>query len=351
VSQQDVDPDPSPVLRCRGVTRRFGSTVAVDHLDLDVHRGELLAVLGPSGCGKTTALRLVAGLDVPDEGTIEVRGRIVADGRTATPPERRHIGMVFQDYALFPHLDVAANVAYGLARDDADRDATVEDALALVGLEGLGDRRPSQLSGGQQQRVALARALAPGPDLVLLDEPFSNLDAALREGVRTEVRDILKRAGATALFVTHDQDEALSLADRVAVLQAGRLHQVATPHELYTRPATRFVAEFVGDAEVLDGRRAGQFLVDTAVGRLGTVSRLEVADLAVVVRPEAVRVHRHGTPNATVADAVFFGHDQLLTIDLDEGPRLRSRTSADVLVVAGDRVRVGVDTKVVTYPA
>ena len=344
-------PDDAPVLRCRGVTKGFGSVVAVDAVDLDVRRGELLAVLGPSGCGKTTLLRLVAGLEVPDAGTIEVRGRTVADGRRAVPPEGRHIGMVFQDYALFPHLDVAANVAYGLRRGDEDRADTVEQALALVGLEGLGARRPAQLSGGQQQRVALARALAPSPDLVLLDEPFSNLDAALRDQVRTEVREILQRAGATALFVTHDQDEALSLADRVAVLQAGRLHQLATPHELYRRPATRFVAEFVGDAEVLAGRRAGQYLVDTPIGRLGTLVRLEDAEQAVVVRPEAVSVRRHGEPNATVEQVVFFGHDQVVTLRLDSGPELRARTGPDVEVGPGDRVRAGVDGKVVTYPA
>jgi iron(III) transport system ATP-binding protein len=340
-----------PVLRCRGVTRRFGDVVAVDDLDLDVARGELLAVLGPSGCGKTTLLRLVAGLEVPDDGRIEVRGRVVADGRRAVPPEQRRIGMVFQDYALFPHLDVAANVAYGLRRSHEDRDATVQQALRLVGLEGLGSRRPAQLSGGQQQRVALARALAPSPDLVLLDEPFSNLDAALRDAVRREVRDILRRAGATALFVTHDQDEALSLADRVAVLDAGRLHQVAEPHELYRSPATRFVAEFVGDAEVLDGRRAGQFLVDTAIGRLGTLVRLEAASQAVVVRPEAVTVHRHGELNATVDDVVYFGHDQVVSLRLDAGPVLQARTPPDVVVATGDRVRARVEGKVVTYPA
>lgn len=345
------DPGTGTVLRMRGVTRRFGDTVAVDGLDLDVRRGELLALLGPSGCGKTTALRLIAGLDVPDAGTIEVRGRVVADGGRAVPAEQRHLGMVFQDYALFPHLDVGANVAYGLDRRAPGTHDAVRRALALVGLDGLGDRRPAALSGGQQQRVALARALAPSPDLVLLDEPFSNLDAALRDSVRTEVRDILRRAGATALFVTHDQDEALSLADRVAVMRFGRLHQLDTPRQLYHRPATRFVAEFVGDADVLAGTRAGQRLVDTPIGRLGTVERLGTAQVAVVVRPEAVRVRRHGAINATVADVVFFGHDQLLTLDLDGGATLRSRTTSQVEVTPGDRVAVGVDGKVMTYPA
>ncbi|MFT5564778.1 MAG: iron(III) transport system ATP-binding protein [Myxococcota bacterium] len=340
-----------PVLQLRGLTRRFGDVAALDGLDLDVARGELLAILGPSGCGKTTALRLVAGLDMPDAGTITLDGEVVADGRRSVPPEQRRIGMVFQDYALFGHLSVAENVGYGIARRAPGRAVQVADALALVGLTEQADRRPSQLSGGQQQRVALARALAPQPGVVLLDEPFSNLDAALRDQVRREVRDILQRANATALFVTHDQEEALSTADRVAVIRAGTLHQVATPSELYAAPATRFVAEFVGHADVVDGVRAGRYLVDTPVGRLTSATALGTTALAVVIRPEQLTVSAMGQTTGTVADVTYFGHDQLISVTLDSGPVLRVRAMPDVTVRRADRVRVAVTGPVVTFPA
>ena len=218
-------------VRCRGLTKIFGAVRAVDDMSLDVDPGEIVALLGPSGCGKTTFLRLIAGFERPDAGSVLLADEEVAGPGRFLPPERRRIGMVFQDYALFPHLSVADNVAFGLARRrrlsarGAHRDAaeSVGRLLALVGLEGLGARLPHEISGGQQQRVALARALAPAPAVVLLDEPFSNLDATLRAEVRAEVRGILREAGATAVFVTHDQEEALSLADRVAVMRAGHL--------------------------------------------------------------------------------------------------------------------------------
>ncbi len=338
------------VLRLRGLTRRYGDTIALDGLDLDVQRGELLAMLGPSGCGKTTALRLVAGLDVPDGGSIELDGRVVAEEGRSVPPEQRHIGMVFQDHALFGHLSVAENVGYGLRRDTENRQQRIDEALALVGLSSYGARRPSQLSGGQQQRVALARALAPRPDVVLLDEPFSSLDAALRETVRREVREILRRADATALFVTHDQQEALSTADRVAVLRDGRLHQVATPSELYARPATRFVAEFVGDADIIEGDRAGRFLLDTAIGRLSTLDPLEGPRHGAVLRPELLALDTLGTSNAVVEDITYLGHGLLIGLAVDGGPRLRARTSPQVPFVRGDRLRAAVTGKVVTFP-
>ena len=233
-------PERSVALRCTGIAKRFGDTVVVDDLDLMAHTGEIVALLGPSGCGKTTTLRLIAGFEAQDSGTIEIGGRLVAGpspGR-GEPPERRRVGMVFQDYALFPHLSVGKNVAFGLTRDQ-ERNGQVEAALETVGLPDFAGRMPHELSGGQQQRVALARALAPGPDVILLDEPFSNLDAALRASVRAEVRQILSRAKATALLVTHDQEEALSLADRVAVMWDGHVVQSATPETLYHRPVSR----------------------------------------------------------------------------------------------------------------
>jgi iron(III) transport system ATP-binding protein len=337
-------------LRCRGVSKRFGRTIAVDDLDLDVPRGTVTALLGPSGCGKTTALRLVAGLEVPDAGTIEIHGREVAGPDGAVPPERRRIGMVFQDYALFPHLDVVGNVAYGLTGDRSARRRRALGALELVGLAHLADRTVTALSGGQQQRVALARALAPEPELVLLDEPFSNLDAALRATVREDVREILRAAGATAVFVTHDQEEALSLADEVAVMTDGRIHQVAPPDVLYQHPATRFVAEFVGDADVLPGRRAGQYLVDTSVGRLRTRERVDSDEAAVVIRPEALHLSTRGEGNATVDAVTYFGHDQLVAVRLDDGTVLRSRQGPGLRVDRGDRVRTEVHGSVVVFP-
>ena len=214
-------------VRVRGLRRAFGDVVAVDDVDLDVRPGEMLTVLGPSGCGKTTVLRLIAGLDRPDAGTIEIGGRRVAGPGASIPPERRRVGMVFQDVALFPHLSVRDNIGYGLRRDP-DRAVRIGELLELIDLPDAGDRMPHQLSGGMQQRVAVARALAPRPDVVLLDEPFSSLDAALRTQLRGDVREILRAAGTAAVFVTHDQDEALTLGDRMAVMVRGHVEQVAT---------------------------------------------------------------------------------------------------------------------------
>jgi iron(III) transport system ATP-binding protein len=343
----------APALLCVGLDKRFGSTVAVDGVDLEVPRGSLTALLGPSGCGKTTVLRMVAGLTTPDAGRIVIDGRPVTDAGVAVPPERRHVGMVFQDYALFPHLSVARNVGYGLAGlGRQDRRDRVAEALDLVGLGGLGHRLPTQLSGGQQQRVALARALAPRPDLILLDEPFSNLDAALRATVREDVRAILRAADQTAVFVTHDQEEALSLADRVAVMHEGRIHQIADPQTLYTAPSTRFVAEFVGEADVLPGRRAGRYLVDTPIGRLATARPLDATAVAVVVRPEALRLRPDADGCGTVTAISYFGHDQLVAVEV-EGPEgtqlLRARRGPRLDLDRGDRVRLEVDGPVITF--
>ena len=244
----------TPMIELRRVAKRFGHVEAVRDADLAVQRGELLAVLGPSGCGKTTMLRLVAGFEEPDAGEVRVDDRVVA-GSGWVPPERRHVGMVFQDYALFPHLSVADNVGYGLPR--RGRVARVAEVLDLVGLGGLERRHPHELSGGQQQRVALARALAPQPAVVLLDEPWSNIDPLLRGAMRDDIARILRTAGVTVVLVTHDQEEAFSLADRIALMDAGRIAQVGTPEEMYYRPASRRVAEFVGATNFVAAGRRG----------------------------------------------------------------------------------------------
>jgi iron(III) transport system ATP-binding protein len=337
-------------LVCTGLRRSFGGTVAVDGVDLRVPRGSLTALLGPSGCGKTTVLRMIAGLLDPDEGEITIHGRLVTGPRVAVRPERRNVGMVFQDYALFPHLNVAQNVAFGLgAWPRRERRRRVAEVLDLVGLADLGRRLPTALSGGQQQRVALARALAPEPDLILLDEPFSNLDAALRASVREDVRTILRRANQTAIFVTHDQEEALSLVDRVAVMKDGRVHQFADPQTLYTEPATRFVAEFVGEADVLPGTRAGRYLVDTPVGRLPTSRPLVGDDVSVMVRPESLRLRPSATGSGVVAAISYFGHDQLVLVELPDGHQLRARRGPRLDIQRGDRVELQVDGPVVPF--
>lgn len=238
------------MLEVRSLTKRFGSVIAVEDFSLAVPEGEVLALLGPSGCGKTTALRIVAGLERPDAGRVFLAGRDATDW----PPEKRGVGLVFQSYALFPHLSVGANVAYGLRFRRGDRKRRVRELLALVGLAGYERRKPHQLSAGQQQRVALARALAPEPRVLLLDEPLSALDAALRKDLRAELRALLGKLGMTALYVTHDQEEALALADRVAVMREGKLEQVAPPEELYAKPRSPFVASFLGRANLWPGR-------------------------------------------------------------------------------------------------
>jgi len=338
-------------LHCRGVSRRFGSTLAVDAVDLEVPTGSFTSLLGPSGCGKTTLLRIIAGLERPDTGTVEVDGRQVDGPSGHVAPEDRSVGMVFQAHALFPHLDVGRNVAFGLR--DLARDARarrVIEVLELVGLSGLEQRMPSQLSGGQQQRVALARAIAPSPSLLLLDEPFSSLDAALRASVREEVRAILHAAGQTALLVTHDQEEALSITDRVGVMFDGRLHQVADPETLYREPATREVASFVGDADLVPGTRAASFMVDTAFGRLPTASPVTSDRVTVVVRPESVVLRASADGEATVRHVTFFGHDTLVEVTLEDGTSLRSRSGPAARLERGQRVRASVTGNVVTFP-
>ncbi|MGH2740749.1 MAG: ABC transporter ATP-binding protein [Actinomycetota bacterium] len=334
------------VLRVEGLYKRFGAVVALDGFDLRVRRGALMALLGPSGCGKTTALRVIAGFERPEGGKVWVGDRLATGEKTLLPPERRRIGMVFQDWALFPHLDVWGNVAFGLPRGRQDR---LREVLGLVDLVGMERRMPHELSGGQQQRVALARALAPGPEVILLDEPFSNLDAALRARVRAEVRAVLRRASATAVFVTHDQEEALSVADELAVMEAGRVLQVGTPEEVYAAPASRRVAGLLGDANFFPGRvEWGR--VATPLGVLPAGDGVD-GPAEVMIRPEWVRVEPDPDGQCVVSEVEFYGHDHLVRVDLPDGSVLRSRAfGLHPELRPGTRVRVRVDAPPTLFP-
>jgi iron(III) transport system ATP-binding protein len=302
----------------RGVSKSFGALQAVREVSLEIERGELMAVLGPSGCGKTTLLRTIAGFERPDAGSVAVGDEVVAGSGRFVPPERRRIGMVFQDYALFPHLTVRANVAFGLAaRRRDERDPVTLRTLELVGLQHKADRYPHELSGGERQRVALARAMAPGPALVLLDEPFSSLDASLRAGLRREVELILRDAEATALLVTHDQEEALSLADRLAVMREGRIVQVGAPEEVYLRPASRWAAQFVGEVNVLSGVAHGSG-VETELGVFDLRAPAS-GSVHVAVRPEQLELRADHDGNAEVVAREFRGHDVLYRLRHEAG--------------------------------
>jgi iron(III) transport system ATP-binding protein len=328
---------------------------AVSGLSFTVRRGEILALLGPSGCGKTTTLRLIAGFEVPDEGTITIGDRTVADaasGRAPVPPEERGVGIVFQDYALFPHLTVGENVAFGLhrlARDERQRRAV--DVLRLVDLEALTRRYPHELSGGQQQRVALARALAPAPALMLLDEPFSNLDADLRSQMREEVENVLRSTGTTAIFVTHDQEEAFTIADRVGVLADGRLEQLAEPEVIYHQPATTFVAAFVGAADFLPGEVTADGIV-TEVGVFpNTAGQPPGQKVDVMIRPDDVTFSVRAEGTATILKRSFRGSETLYCLGLPSGRRLFSSQPSAAAFTTGLRVHVQVHAlHVVTFP-
>jgi iron(III) transport system ATP-binding protein len=338
-----------PAVSTTALSKRFGPIVAVDDVALEVPRGEILALLGPSGCGKTTFLRLIAGFERPDAGTISLGGRTVSENGTFLAPEKRHVGVVFQDYALFPHLCVGDNVAFGVK--DPDCAARVRDVLHLVGLTGQSDRFPHELSGGQQQRVALARALAPRPELILLDEPFSNLDATLRQQIRTEVREILRRASATAIFVTHDQEEALSLADRIAIMADGRILQVATPEMIYTSPDDLFVANFVGGANIVGGMSDGHD-VTCPLGAIRPLHPAPPGPVMLVVRPESLRLRTDPKGDAVVVGSTYYGHDQTVKVRLRDGEVVDVRTGTARFFEVDDRVEVTVvPDEVLAFPS
>jgi ABC-type Fe3+/spermidine/putrescine transport system ATPase subunit len=333
-------------LQLENLTKRFDGTLAVDDLSLTIERGEMLALLGPSGSGKTTTLRLLAGFEVPDRGRVVVEGEDV----TRVEPVARRFGMVFQHYALFPHLDVGQNLAFGLeslgvSGDELER--RVARALTLVDMTGFERRRIGQLSGGQQQRVALARALAPEPRVLLLDEPLSNLDPSLRERTRREIRELIRRVGITTVLVTHEQDEAFDLGDRVAVLRGGRLEQVGTPEELYALPANEFVAAFVGRSSAIDvkvigpGGRGSRVSVEGVEWVLTDTNDAPIGPALMVVRPEALRLMPPvpGALAGTVTARRFTGSSSLFTILTDGGASLEV-TGPPRSVSAGERVGV-----------
>ncbi len=336
-----------PLLSVSCLSKRYdaGGLPVVNGLSLDVAAGELVALLGPSGCGKTTALRCVAGFLRPDRGTIRLGDRVLDDDDGPhVPAEKRGIGVVFQESALFPHLSVRDNVAFGLRSwSRSDRTARVAEVLKLVGLTGLEARMPNALSGGQQQRVALARALAPRPRLLLLDEPFSSLDELLRAEMRMEVRAALRAEGATAILVTHDQEEALQMADRVAVMQGGRIEQVGTPEAVYTVPRTLFVAQFLGQTNLVLTHADG----DTAETALGHVRLHREAHGVVLValRPEHLALSAGETPDAgaksgNVSERLYRGHDVTYRVHLDGGVDCLVHTDNRAAFALGDRVTV-----------
>ena len=328
----------------------YGDTDVLNGVSLNVPRGSLVAVLGPSGCGKTTLLRAIAGLLPASSGTIRVGDRLLSSPHVQLAPEKRGVGWVPQDASLFPHLTVGENIGFGLPR--RERASRVAELASMVGLGALVDRSPSQLSGGQAQRVALARALAPRPDLVLLDEPFAALDPQLRGTLRMEVAELLREQQNTSLLVTHDQEEALSLADYVAVMRHGRILQWGTPADVYECPASAWVANFVGDTVELDARwRAGR--ADCALGALeaepaGGAEPIDGAPVRLLLRPEWLTLSDHGV-EATVSAVAYAGHDALVSLDLDAGLSVRARLASPALPRRGDRVTIGVRHRALAY--
>jgi putrescine transport system ATP-binding protein len=336
-----------PLLRIDAVVKKFGNFRAVDALSLDVHAGEFFALLGPSGCGKTTLLRMLAGFEVPDEGRILLNGRDIA----RVPPHQRPVNMMFQSYALFPHLSVQDNIAFGLKRagmPPADIDARVAEMVALVKLKGLEKRKPDQLSGGQRQRVALARSLARRPQLLLLDEPLAALDKKLRERTQLELMELQRRLGLTFIIVTHDQEEAMTMAGRIGVMDAGRLEQVATPRELYEAPRSRWIAEFVGDINLFEGTQdTAEISHLTMAPRLAIATRdagtiyvaeprekLTKSSVCVAIRPEKVKLSRRAPVSddtkalnrleGIVTDVSYLGGMTSYKVKLDGGAVIRS---------------------------
>ena len=325
-------------LECTQLTKQFDGIPAVKDVSLRIHNGGFLTLLGPSGCGKTTTLRLIAGFETPDSGKISVHQNDI----TALPIEKRRIGMVFQEYALFPHINVGENIAFGLQGNKHQKAQQIAHLLHLLGLDALQDRMPYQLSGGQQQRVALARALAPQPRVLLLDEPFSNLDATLRAQVRRDVKNILKETGITCVFVTHDQEEALSLSDQIAVMFEGQVFQISTPHEIYTQPATREVASFVGEANFIPATAHG----DTASSVFGQTQLLRTAhgQVDLLIRPETLQLEAdfYDDVSATIQWIDYYGHDQRIGILLKNGTPLIARLDPHTAYEVGQVVGVKV---------
>jgi iron(III) transport system ATP-binding protein len=347
-------------IRCTGITKSYGDahSPVLRGLDLEVPDGAVVTVLGESGSGKTTLLRMIAGFDRPDAGTIAVGEQVVDSADRFVPPERRRIGYVAQEGNLFPHLTVAKNIAFGLPRRERGT-ARVDELLDLVGLGGLGKRYPHQLSGGQQQRVALARALAPRPQVVLLDEPFSSLDAGLRASLRFDVMRILRQQQATTVFVTHDQQEALSVADMAGIVNDGQIRQFASPETLYTRPADPGIARFLGDANIVPGTTAAG-IVETAFGQLSLADGpgAPAGPAVVLIRPEQISLQPHtgqpcepGQASGQVLHREYYGHDCVVLVGTGhDGHPLRVRCPGGSPVQAGDKVLISARGEVIAWP-
>lgn len=322
---------------------------AVNHLSFELHKGQLLGLLGPSGCGKTTLLRLLAGFETPTEGEIYLAGNRVSSPQKVTPPEHRKTGMVFQDYALFPHLTIGSNIAFGLNKkffSPQQIKERIQEVLYLVGLNDLEKRYPHELSGGQQQRVALARAIAPQPELILLDEPLSNLDIQVRHRLRHEIRRILKQSHTTAIFVTHDQEEALTISDQIAVMCHGKLEQLATPEEIYTQPASRFVAEFVTQANFIPAYRQEGNQWYTEIGQFVVENGLNYAQKAdFMVREEEIKLHPDESGKVTIFDRQFLGREYRYCLQTLSGQRFHARTPAFHPLEIGTKVEVSLTTR------
>ncbi len=323
----------SSFIKLKNITKLFHQTSqpAVNDINIEIEQGEIITLLGPSGCGKTTTLRMLAGFEQPTSGTIQIGDQIVFDDRRFVPPEKRGIGMVFQDYALFPHLTIEKNVMFGLNKwSTKEKKLRVKEVLELVGLENYGSRYPNELSGGQQQRVALARALAPRPHVVLMDEPFSNLDAGLREKMRYDVTTILRKANTTAIIVTHDQKDAFAVSDRVVVMNEGIIQQVATPREMYRCPKNCFVAQFVGKTNLLTGTICPDLKhVETNIGKVCLPNQVDqkLDNVKVSIRPEGCRLVEQGRYTGKVERVTYSGEYQEVEVrlnsnELDSGPMI-----------------------------
>ena len=331
-----------------GVIKHLGieQITAVDDLNLEVNHGEILTILGPSGCGKTTTLRLIAGFEAPDAGTILINGIPVAEDSIFVAPEKRNVGIVLQEFALFPHLNVKQNIAFGLrGRNRTEIEERVRAMVELTGLQGLEERYPYQLSGGQQQRVAVARALAPSPLIVLFDEPFASIDPDLRSRMRTELKQILKEAGVTAIFVTHDQEEAFLIADRIVVMNKGKIHQIGTPMEVYYNPYDRFVAEFVGHADFIPGKVNSTNLV-TEIGEFPLNSNVveDGSEVSVMFRPSDVEVIPTESGIGTIEVIEFKGEETMYSIKLKKsGQFIHSLQRSSYVPAVGTKVNVVVN--------
>ena len=333
----------SIILQVDRIAKQFAADTlrVVDEVSFQLAPGEILGLLGPSGCGKTTLLRMIAGFEQPTTGTITLGGDMVASASRLLPPEKRNTGMVFQDYALFPHLNIAKNIAFGLNKRRLNKKQIkqrIDEVLTLIGLEGLEKRYPHQLSGGQQQRVALARALAPQPALILLDEPLSNLDVQVRVRLRHEIRQILKATGITAIFVTHDQEEALAICDRIGVMSQGKIEQLGTPEAIYTRPASRFVAEFVTQANFIPAQRQGQLLI-TEIGAWELTSSQEtVSQGDLMVRQEDISLKADDTAKVVISDRQFLGREYRYCLQTPSGGQIHARTTLHTQLEVGTKV-------------